>query len=82
MKAYILQPSTRKYKKYMAVFRDGRPAVHFGDSRYGHYKDKTNVAAYRHLDHRNKDRRTRYYQRHGTTARRYSAKYFSHTYLW
>lgn len=79
---YIIQPSTRKYKKYRALFKDGRPSVHFGDNRYQQYKDHTSLKLYSHLDHGDKQRRERYYQRHGRKARLYSAKYFSHKYLW
>ena len=78
---YTIFKSNRKHKKYMAVFRDARPIVHFGDKRYQQYKDSTPLRTYAHLNHGDKERRKRYYQRHGK-ARMYSAKYFSHKYLW
>ena len=78
---YTILPSTRKHKKYMAVFA-ARPTVHFGDNRYAQYKDSTGIGKYTHLNHGDAARRHRYYQRHGKNAVKYSAKYFSHKYLW
>lgn len=78
---YTILKSNRKHKKYKAVFKDGRPTVHFGDNRYQQYKDGTKLKLYKHLNHMDKTRRDRYYKRHGT-AKKYSAKYFSHKYLW
>lgn len=77
---YILLQSTRKHKKYMAVFET--KTVHFGDNRYQQYKDSTGLGKYTHLNHGDAARRRRYYQRHGKNALKYSAKYFSHKYLW
>lgn len=81
-KSYVIQKSTRKFKKYQAVFKDGSPSVHFGDNRYQQYRDKTAIACYKHLNHLDKQRKKRYYNRHGKDAALYSAKYFSHKYLW
>jgi hypothetical protein len=77
---YEIKKSTRKYKKYMAVFKD--KTIHFGDNRYQQYKDQTKLKLYEHLDHLDKKRRELYYKRHGTEAKLYSAKWFSHKYLW
>ena len=71
--------SKTKNKKYDA-FKDGKKLASFGDKRYLHYKDK--IGMYSSLNHLDKDRRRRYYARHGRQATRYSAKYFSHKYLW
>jgi tetrahydromethanopterin S-methyltransferase subunit E len=81
---YILLPSTRKHKKYMAVFVDStkKAPVHFGDNRYPQYKDSSGLGKYTHLNHGDAARRRRYYQRHGKDAVKFSAKYFSHKYLW
>lgn len=81
-KIYIIKKSTRDNKKYMAVFKDGRPSVHFGDSRYQQYKDSTPLKLYKNLDHGDKFRRKRYYDRHGKDAILYSAHWFSNKYLW
>jgi hypothetical protein len=71
--------STRKNKKYDA-FKDGKKLTSFGDKRYHHYKDK--IGMYSSLNHLDTDRRRRYYARHGRQVKKYSAKYFSHKYLW
>jgi len=74
--------SKAKNKKYSVyVMKDGKVRkIHFGDSRYGQYKDK--IGAYKHLDHGDKRRRDSYYQRHGQTSDKNSAKYWSHKVLW
>ena len=76
-----LEVSSRKNKKYMATLPDGKK-VHFGDSRYEQFQDRTPVKAYRHLDHGDPARRKNYYHRHGKEAGKHSAKYFSRKYLW
>ena len=83
--------SSRKYKKYVATV-DGRK-IHFGDTRYGQYKDK--IGLYSNLDHGDKARRVAYYNRHsGVDAKaealakefkkagKHTAKTLSHMYLW
>ncbi len=81
MVSFTIKKSTRKHKKYMAVFSDGRPSVHFGDNRYEQYRDSTSLKLYKHLDHGDKKRQKAYFDRHGK-AELYSAKWFSHKYLW
>jgi len=54
--------------------------IHFGDSRYEQFKDK--LGHYKHLDHHDTERKTRYYQRHGRTTNKDSAKYWSNNILW
>ena len=76
---YVIKKSTQKNKKYMAVFKD--KIIHFGDNRHQHYKDKTSLKLYSHLDHGDEKRRKSYFARHGE-ATKYSAKYFSHKFLW
>tara|TARA_R100001163_G_scaffold32976_1_gene25555 strand:- start:8389 stop:8628 length:240 start_codon:yes stop_codon:yes gene_type:complete len=77
--------STRKHKKYMVYVKAnnkrGYKIVHFGDNRYKQFKDKTPLKLYKHLDHQDKERKKRYYARHGKAIKD-SAKYFSHKYLW
>ena len=53
-----------KYKKYSVyVLKDGkRRLIHFGDTRYQHFKDR--IGHYSHLDHNDKKRRENYYKRH------------------
>ena len=75
-----IEKSESKNKKYVAILSDGKK-VHFGDSRYQHYKDTTPITAYSHLDHNDPKRKKSYYARHGP-AEPNTAKYFSHRYLW
>lgn len=74
--------SSAKNKKYSVyVLKDGKKRlIHFGDTRYQHYKDK--LGYYSHLDHGDKKRRAAYYSRHGNTSDKNSAKYWSHRILW
>ena len=81
-KLYEIEKSQRKHKKYKVIFKDGKKSIHFGDNRYEQYKDSTKLKCYSHLDHNDKTRKLLYYKRHGTIANIYSAKYFSHKYLW
>lgn len=76
---YTISKSTRQHKKYMATFSNGK-TVHFGDNRYQQYKDSA-LGIYTKLNHGDAERRRRYYMRHGK-AKKYSAKWFSHKYLW
>ena len=76
---YEIKVSSRKNKKY-DVFKHGKLLVSFGDSRYEHFEDK--IGAYSHLDHKDERRRMLYYARHGIDAKKDSAKYFSHKFLW
>lgn len=78
MELYKPVKSTRKYKKYMIKTKTG--IVHFGDNRYNQFRDK--IGLYRKLDHNDEKRRDLYYKRHGRTAKKDTAKYFSHKYLW
>jgi hypothetical protein len=70
-----------KNKKYRA-FLSNNTHVDFGDLRYQHYKDSTPLKLYIHMDHRDKDRRIRYYLRHKKNYPKFSADWFSKTYLW
>lgn len=78
---FTFKRSTRKHKKYMAVFESGK-TVHFGDKRYQQFKDSTGLRLYSHLNHGDLRRRKLYYMRHGKKATMYSAKWFAHKYLW
>ena len=75
-----IRKSTQKNKKYM-VMHDGK-WIHFGDARYGQYKDSSPLKLYAHLDHGDETRRRRYYQRHGPSNDKNSAKYWAHRFLW
>tara|TARA_R100001591_G_scaffold104293_1_gene111898 strand:- start:845 stop:1087 length:243 start_codon:yes stop_codon:yes gene_type:complete len=78
LKKYKPVKSTRKNKKYMILTDKG--IVHFGDKRYGQFKDK--IGLYSHLDSNDPARKKAYYDRHGKSAKKDTAKFFSHKYLW
>lgn len=75
-----IKKSTRKHKKYM--IRYNNKWIHFGDSRYEHFRDSTPLQLYKHLNHNDPDRRRLYYARHGKTAKIGTPKYYSHKFLW
>ena len=86
MKFYI---STRKNKKYSVVTPKGK-VVHFGDKRYGHFKDKA-LGVYSKLDHGDPVRRRSYRRRARGIKNRQgkavfqdkeSPAYYSYNYLW
>ena len=74
--------SRAKHKKYSVyVLKDNRRhLLHFGDARYGQYKDK--LGHYAHLDHNDQARRDAYYKRHGPATDKNTAKYWAHKILW
>lgn len=75
--------SESRHKKYSVIVPSesgGRRTVHFGDNRYEHYRDR--IGAFAALNHGDRERRRRYYQRHGPSDDRSSAKYWSHKILW
>ena len=83
--------STRKNKKYMVTTPSGKKIVHFGDTRYQHYRDSTGLKLYSNLDHLDKKRRDNYRTRHksimlknGKPAYldREQPAYWSFHYLW
>lgn len=82
--------SNRKDKKYSVITPSGK-TVHFGSTRYEHYKDSSGLALYSHLDHNDEKRRDRYRARHakillkdGTPAykNKEQAAYYSWHFLW
>jgi hypothetical protein len=80
----VFTKSKRKGKKYKVTFTfKGKPYVrHFGALGYGQYKDNTPLKLYSHLDHLDKARRKKYYQRHGKTTDPLSPKFWSNKFLW
>ncbi len=56
---FVIVKSNRKNKK-LKVFHNGK-WIHFGDSRYEHYKDKTGI--WTDLDHMDENRRKSYLKR-------------------
>ncbi|RTL06731.1 hypothetical protein EKK58_04310 [Candidatus Dependentiae bacterium] len=88
MQKYIIIHPIRKNKKYSVLVWDKNKHKYvyhlsFGDIRYEHYKDKTPLNLYSHLNHLDKNRRRRlYYLRHKPTNDKNSARYWSNKYLW
>lgn len=87
----LILKSTRKNKKYMVFSNKLGTFVHFGDSRYGQFRDITGLGLYSHLDHNDPARRKRFLQRHhGVSSKKKalinisqdSALYYSTKYLW
>ena len=62
MELYKPFKSKAKNKKY-SVYVKGGKLIHFGDKRYGQYKDK--IGLYSHLDHNDKKKRESYHSRFG-----------------
>ena len=78
-KPFVSKAQNKKYSVY--VMKGGKKRlIHFGDSRYGQYKDK--LGHYKKLDHNDKKRKQLYYKRHGDTKDKNSSKYWSHKILW
>ena len=63
MQLYKPFPSTAKHKKYSVYVKkgDSTKLIHFGDTRYGQFKDK--LGHYSHLDHGDPQRRANYLAR-------------------
>lgn len=87
LKLLRIEVSNRKHKKYKAILRNTTTnrlkTVHFGDSRYQHYKDQTKLKKFSRLNHMDTDRRRKFRLRFQKSARKkYSAAYFAMKYLW
>lgn len=54
--------SNRKNKKYSVITPQGKK-IHFGDTRYMHFRDTTGLGLYTHLNHNDKKRQERYLKR-------------------
>ena len=70
-----VEVSERKHKKYVAILDDGSK-VHFGDKRYPHFKDRTPLKAFKHLDHGDEKRRQSFHARFQHSPKN-SAGYFA-----
>jgi len=79
------EKSLNPLKKYDAVLlnkKTGREKrVSFGQNGKSHYKDQA-LGLYSSDNHLDKERRDRYYARHGPHHGFPSASYWSHNYLW
>ena len=79
-KPFKSRAKNKKYSVYVKGKGDQPKLIHFGDSRYGQFKDK--LGEYSHLDHGDPKRRKAYYNRHGKATSKDTAKYWSHKILW
>ena len=79
-KPFKSKAKNKKYSVYVKSDKGNKKLIHFGDSRYGQYKDK--LGSYKSKDHLDKKRRANYYSRHGKATGKNSAKYWSHKILW
>lgn len=79
--------SKRKHKKYTALVLNTKTnrikRIHFGDRRYQHYRDRTPLKKFQHLDHLDRKRRIRFRKRFQKMSQReFSPAYFALKYLW
>ena len=84
-----MKQSTRKNKKYMVKVNN--KWIHFGDTRYQQYKDRTPLKLYSSLDHKDIERRANYLKRAKGIKNKHddlsyldknSPNYYSVKYLW
>ena len=81
MSDFTFRKSTKKNKKYDAVFKDGR-VVSFGQIGYDQYKDSA-LGLYKNLDHGDLKRRDLFKKRFEKLRhKKFSPSYFSDVYLW
>tara|TARA_R100000541_G_C1894856_1_gene83851 strand:+ start:79 stop:363 length:285 start_codon:yes stop_codon:yes gene_type:complete len=85
---FVSKAKNSKYSVYV-IKNDKKKLIHFGDSRYGQFKDK--LGHYSNLDHGDKERRKRYLARakgikdkngNLTWKNKNSANYYSIKFLW
>ena len=78
--------SRKKSKKYDGLIQHKKTGIikriGFGQLGAQQYKDSTDLGPYSHLDHLDEERKKNYYLRFGKEAKKYSAKWFAHNYLW
>lgn len=79
-RGYEIKKSTRQFKKYMAKVNN--EWVHFGDNRYGQYKDRSGLGLYSYLDNNDEKRRASYIARHGSNPKEGTAGWFALNVLW
>lgn len=84
----IFEKSNIKNKKYK-VKVDSKYTIHFGHTKYQHYKDK--IGLYSNLDHNDKKRRTDYRRRASKIKNKqgaftykipYTSNWFAYNFLW
>ncbi len=81
---FKITPSKYKTKKY-DVYLNEKYILSFGAIKltgepYSQYFDK--FGYYTKYNHMDEARKLRYYKRHGEASKKYSAKWWSHEFLW
>eukprot|EP01048_Picozoa_sp_COSAG05_P017416 COSAG05_NODE_2369_length_3166_cov_3.164982_3_plen_82_part_00 len=79
-KPFVSSAKNKKYSVYVKSASGNKKLIHFGDTRYGQYKDK--LGHYKSKDHLDQKRRKAYYTRHGAATNKNTSKYWSHKILW
>ena len=79
-KPWVSKAKNKKYSVYVKGENGKVKVIHFGDKRYGQFKDK--LGTYKSLDHNDPKRKQAYYARHGKATSKDTAKYWSHKVLW
>ncbi len=79
-KPFVSKAKNKKYSVYVKGPKGNPKLIHFGDKRYGQFKDK--IGNYSSLDHGDPKRKKAYYSRHGPAKSKDTPKYWSHKILW
>jgi len=80
-KPFVSNVKNKKYSVYVkSDNKSGMKLISFGDKRYEQFTDK--LGHYKKLDHKDPKRKKAYYDRHGQTTDKDSAKWWSHKILW
>ena len=79
-KPFVSSAKNKKYSVYVKSASGKKKLIHFGDTRYGQFKDK--LGHYSSKDHLDPKRRKAYYKRHGPASNKNTPKYWSHKILW
>ena len=79
-KPFVSKAKNKKYSVYVKGSNGKTKLIHFGDKRYGQYHDK--LGHYRDKDTKDPKRRKAYYDRHGKSNNRNTAKYWASKILW
>jgi len=77
---FIAPAVKRKTAKYDAYTKDGKYITSFGSRIHEQYFDK--IGHYSSKNHNSSKRRALYYKRFGKQAKKESAKWYSHKFLW
>ena len=77
---FIFRVPKTGFKKYSVYDKNGKYLFSFGDRRYQQFKDL--IGFWSHLDHLDKERKKRYYARHGPYVPGVNPDAFAKKFLW